>query len=311
MEILVTGGAGFVGANLCRALVGRGHRVRVLDDLSTGYRSNLVGVPVALKVGSMLDTAVLDRAAEGAGTIVHLAARGSVPRSIADPGRTNEVNVTGSVNVLQAARRHGAQVIVASSSSVYGANPELPKHEGLLPMPMSPYAASKLAVESYSLAFQEVYGLDGLVFRFFNIFGPMQSSRHDYAAVIPSFVAALHDGTALKVYGDGKQSRDFTSVASVTRVLVEAVERRVTHDRPVNLAFGTQTTLVDLIGVLEELTGVVAAVEWCPARVGDVRASRADGTTLRSLFPDVVPLSLRDGLQDTLAWFADTGGRQS
>ena len=310
MKVVVTGGAGFVGANLCRSLVRQGHDVVVIDDLSTGFRSNLTDLPVTLQVGSILDVATVERTVAGADSVVHLAARGSVPRSIAEPVATNQVNVTGTLNVLQAARSVGAHIIVASSSSVYGANTYSPKHEGLQTIPMSPYAASKLAAESYALAFQRVYGLDTLVFRFFNIYGPLQSARHDYAAVVPAFTSSLIDGVPLKVFGDGKQSRDFTSVQTVVGVLIESIRRRVTHDGPVNLAFGSQTTLVDLIGALEELTDATADIEWCSPRVGDIRASCADGTQLRSLFPGVQPQSLIDGLRETVAWFHETGGRQ-
>ncbi len=310
MKVLVTGGAGFVGGNLCRVLVEDGHDVRVLDDLSTGYRSNLEGVDARLEVGSILDVDLLAKHVSGVDSVVHLAARGSVPRSVADPVRTNEVNVTGTLNVLQAAREVDAHVIVASSSSVYGSNPTSPKREDLVPQPMSPYAVSKLATESYGLAFRQTYALDTLVFRFFNIFGPLQSARHPYAAVIPSFIAALLDGDHLSVYGDGQQSRDFTSVRSVTRILADAVRRRVTHDRPVNLAFGGSVTLLELIQHLERLTGRTAEVELLPPRVGDIRASQADNTVLRGLFPDARPEPLDDGLRAALSWFRETDAKQ-
>lgn len=306
----MTGGAGFVGANLCRELVLRGHDVVVLDDLSTGYRSNLHGVDVQLVVGSILDQQTLEDVCRGAEAVVHLAARGSVPRSVQDPAATNAVNVTGTLNVLQAARKSDAHVIVASSSSVYGSNMSMPKHEGLRPEPMSPYAVSKLGAESYALAFQKTYGLRTLTFRFFNIYGPLQSARHVYAAVIPSFVAALLEGSPLKIFGDGLQSRDFTAVGSVVRILCDAVERGVSHDQPVNLAFGTRTTLLELLTTLESLTGRAAAVEWCEPRPGDVRASQADNSLLRSLFPEARSDSLKEGLELTLDWFAQTDARQ-
>lgn len=311
MRVLVTGGAGFVGANLTRHLLTRGHEVTVLDDLSTGYRSNLNGVDATLHVGSILDTDVLDPLVAAADSVVHLAARGSVPRSLADPARTNLVNVTGTLNVLQAARARSTHVLVASSSSVYGANPALPKREDQVAMPVSPYAVSKLATESYTVAFARSYGLDTLPFRFFNIYGPLQSARHDYAAVIPCFFSALLDDAPLTVHGDGRQSRDFTSISSVVAVLTDAVERRVTHTGPVNLAFGTNTDLLTLIDQMQDLTGRTAKVEHTPTRTGDVRASLADNTVLRSLFPDAAPQPLGDGLAATLAWFRETDARQS
>lgn len=310
MRTLVTGGAGFVGANLTRHLIERGHDVVVIDDLSTGYRSNLEGVPATLHVGSILDLGLLKELAAEADSIVHLAARGSVPRSVADPARSNEVNVTGTLNVLQAARERNVHTIVASSSSVYGANLTLPKREDLLPQPMSPYAVSKLAAESYGVAFATTYDLPTLVFRFFNIYGPLQSARHAYAAVIPCFISALLDGQPLQVFGDGKQSRDFTSIASVVAILADAAERRVTYERPVNLAFGTSTTLLELIERLEDLTGVRAAVEHRAARVGDVRASQADNAVLRSLFPQASPQALDAGLAGTIDWFRETNAKQ-
>ncbi len=311
VKVLVTGGAGFVGANLCRTLLVEQHEVVVVDDLSTGYRSNLIGLDVDLRVGSILDPDLLGRALVDVESVVHLAARGSVPRSVADPIRTNEVNVTGTLRVLQAAREVQAHVVVASSSSVYGANLSTPKREDLTPQPLSPYAVSKLATESYGLAFKTTYNLDTLVFRFFNIFGPLQSARHPYAAVVPCFISALLDGEHLKVFGDGTQSRDFTSVRSVTTILADAVRRRVTHDRPVNLAFGGNVTLLELIGHLERLTGCAAVLDLFEARVGDVRASQADSTVLRSLFPDAQPETIDDGLQAALTWFGETDAKQS
>lgn len=283
----------------------------VIDDLSTGYRSNLDGLDVDLRVGSILDVDLLAQLVAGASSIVHLAARGSVPRSVADPVRTNNVNVVGTLNVLQAARRVDAHVIVASSSSVYGANLTTPKREDLTPQPISPYAVSKLAAESYGLAFQTTYNLDTLVFRFFNIYGPLQSARHPYAAVIPCFISALLDGEHLKVFGDGTQSRDFTSVRSVTTILADAVRRRVTHHRPVNLAFGGNVTLLELIAHLERLTERPAVLDLLEPRIGDVRASQADSTVLRSLFPDARAETLDDGLQAALTWFLETGAKQS
>lgn len=311
MKVLVTGGAGFVGANLCRTLLAEQHEVLVLDDLSTGYRSNLAGVDVELHEGSILDADLVAEVMVGVESVVHLAARGSVPRSVADPMRTNEVNVTGTLTVLQAAREIDAHVIVASSSSVYGANLATPKREDLTPQPMSPYAVSKLATESYGLAFKTTYNLDTLVFRFFNIFGPLQSARHPYAAVVPCFISALIDGENLSVFGDGKQSRDFTSVRSVTTILADAVRRRVTHDRPVNLAFGGNVTLLELISHLERLTGRTAVLDRLKPRVGDVWSSQADSTLLHSLFPGARAEALDDGLRAALTWFLDTNAKQS
>jgi len=303
MRIVVTGGAGFIGANLCRTLVAAGHHVVVLDDLSTGSLSNLVGIDVRVVEGSVLDDAALDDACAGADAIVHLAALGSVPRSVAAPLPTLAANATGTALVLEAARRHGGlHVVLAGSSSVYGANPTLPKHEGLLPQPMSPYAASKLATETYALAWGHSYGLPVLAFRFFNVFGPLQPADHIYAAVVPRFLAAALDGEPLTIYGDGLQSRDFTYVGTVAAIVQDAVERRVTCDGPVNLAFGSRVTLLDVVSHIESMLGTPLPVQHLPARVGDVRHSQAANERLLDLFPDAQPVSLDDGLRATLAW---------
>jgi UDP-glucose 4-epimerase len=313
MRVTITGGAGFIGANLA-AHLRRSHDpidVVVLDDLSTGRRENLEGIDVELIEGSILDAGALDRAFAGADAVVHLAARPSVPKSIADPVASHRANDVGTVEVLEAVRRAAApsgaapQVVVASSSSVYGSNPELPKHEGLVPRPVSPYAASKLAAESYALAWASSFGLDVLAVRFFNVFGPLQPAGHAYAAVVPAFVDAALDGRPLPVHGDGDQSRDFTYVGSVCRVLEEALRRRVRHDGPVNLAFGTRTTLLEVITAIEAELGHPVEREHQPTRPGDVPHSQADTTRLRSLFPDVEPVPFVDGLKATIGWFRD------
>ena len=237
-------------------------------------------------------------------SVVHLGAIGSVPRSIAEPLRSHAVNATGTLVLLEEARKAGvAHLVGASSSSVYGANPALPKGEREWVRPMSPYAVSKLATEQYMLAYQDSFGLETLAFRFFNVFGPRQAAGHAYAAVIPIFVDALLNGRPLPVNGDGLHSRDFTFVGTVCRVILDAVHRRVSHPEPVNLAFGTNTTLLELIDALADLTGVTPRVEHRPERLGDVRHSQADNAVLRSLFPDVRPVSLEQGLAETIAWF--------
>ena len=308
---MVTGGAGFIGANLCRTLTASGNDVVALDDLSTGTKDNLRGIDAELVEGTILDPTTLDAALHGADAVVHLAARPSVPRSIVDPMATHLANATGTLEVLEAARRAagsvpgndvGPHVIVASSSSVYGANPALPKHEDLATVPMSPYGASKLATEAYALAYQHSYGLPVLAFRFFNVFGPLQAADHAYAAVVPLFAAAALAGRPIVVEGDGHQSRDFTYVGTVAALITDAVARRVTHPEPVNLAFGTRTEILELARLLEELVGHPLEIEHTDARVGDVRHSQNDPTRLRELFPDIVPDDLRDSLRATLDW---------
>ena len=303
--VAVTGGAGFIGANLCRHLLateGIG-RVVALDDLSTGQESNLAGLDVELVSGSILDDADLDKAFGGASSVVHLAARPSVPRSIQDPVASHEVNATGTVRVLEALRRHDiGHVVVASSSSVYGANPALPKQEDLVAAPLSPYAASKLAAESYALAWSHVWEIDALAFRFFNVYGPLQAAGHAYAAVVPTFVDAALAGRPLPVHGDGRQTRDFTYVDSVCAVLCAAVVGRVGHPTPVNLAFGGRASLLEVIALLEEILGHPLERDHSNPRPGDVRDSQADQTLLRALFPHLEPVELAEGLRRTVAW---------
>lgn len=307
MDVAITGGAGFIGANLCRALraTGQVDRIVIVDDLSTGSLSNLDGVDdIEVIEGTILDPSVLDRALAGADAVVHLAARSSVPRSVAEPMAAHHANSTGTAEVLEAVRRAGGpQVVVASSSSVYGSNPALPKREDQLPMPISPYAASKLATESYTLAWASVYGLDVLAFRFFNVFGPLQPPRHTYAAVVPAFVAAATEGSPLPVHGDGRQTRDFTFVGSVCGVITTAVLDRVTSPGPVNLAFGSRVSLLELIADLEAVMGRSLAVEHGPPRSGDVRDTQADSSRLRELFPKAEPVPLSEGLGATVDWF--------
>ena len=309
MKILVTGGAGFIGANLCRELVTRlHHHVVVLDDLSTGRRANLDGVPVDLRVGTVLDRAAVAAACQGVDSIVHLAAVPSVPRSLVDPQRSHDVNATGTLRVLEAARSVGAHIVVASSSSVYGRNPLLPKSEDMACRPTSPYGVSKLAAEAYALAYRTCFGLDCAVYRFFNVFGPMQPPDHAYAAVVPVFIAAALRGEPLAIHGDGEQTRDFTFVDSVVDVLAGSVARRLTADDPVNLAFGTRTTLNELVGLLSTLLGRDLDAAHGPARVGDVRHSQASDVTLRGLFPALEPVPLAAGLLRTVKW-AQAGRR--
>ncbi|GAA2839304.1 NAD-dependent epimerase/dehydratase family protein [Kitasatospora sp. CM 4170] len=306
MRVVVTGGAGFIGANLVRALLARPEvdQVRVVDNFSTGSKANLAGVDAVLHEGSILDPALLDEAFTGADAVVHLAALPSVPRSVADPLASHHANATGTLEVLQAARRAGGlYVAAASSSSVYGANRELPKRETMRTAPMSPYAVSKLATEAYLAAYHHCYGLGVLPLRFFNVFGPLQPAGHAYAAVVPAFLDAALAGRPLTVHGDGGQSRDFTYVGTVTQVITEAVVRRVVHADPVNLAFGTRTSLLELVGELEQVLGRPVEVAHTEPRPGDVRDSQADNSRLRELFPDVRPVPLREGLERTAEWF--------
>lgn len=303
MKIAVTGGAGFVGANLSRRLLDKGAEVVVVDNLSSGFLSNLDSLDLEFVKGSILDDVPL-RAIAGADAVVHLAAVPSVPRSVKDPMTSHEANATGTLRVLDVARLTNAHVIVASSSSVYGANPALPKVETMRPMPISPYAVSKLATESYAISYQHCYGLPTLAFRFFNIFGPLQAPGHAYAAVVPAFTHAAVRGEPLQVHGDGGQTRDFTYVGTVVETLCDAIERRVTSVSPVNLAFGTRFSLLDVITQIEAELGRPVECTFAGVREGDVRDSQADSTMLRSMFPGIRPIGLAEGLSITLAWMA-------
>lgn len=304
MKILVTGGAGFIGSNLVKQLQKDGvSDVVVIDDFSTGFRENLQGLDVELFEGSILDRDLLGRAARNTDAIVHLAARPSVPRSIQDPLASHHANATGTLHVLEAARESGAHVTLASSSSVYGANPTLPKSEQLRTMPISPYAVSKLATESYALAYKAVYGLEVLPFRFFNVYGPGQAAGHAYAAVIPAFLDAALNDRALPIHGDGQQTRDFTFVGTVTETLSIAARERINPGDAVNLAFGTRSSLLDVVAIIEDVLGNRLEKDHLESRAGDVRDSQADNHALQSLFPTIKPIGLHEGITKTVDWF--------
>lgn len=305
MKIVITGGAGFIGSNLARTLMVRPEisQIRLIDNLSTGRKENIAGLDVPFFEDDIQDAALLKQAFQGADAIVHLAALPSVPRSVKDPLASHHANATGTLQVLEAARQTGnLHVIAASSSSVYGANPRLPKREDLTTAPMSPYAVTKLATEAYLGAYHYSFGLPVLPFRFFNVYGPGQRADHPYAAVIPKWISATLDGRPLTVHGNGMQTRDFTYVGTVCEVLADALLRRVVEPWPVNLAFGTRTSLLDLIPEIEAATKLRTQREHTADRVGDVPHSQADGTRLRALFPTITPMSLKEGISATTDW---------
>jgi len=302
MKVLITGGAGFIGSNLAHELVSRGHSVTVLDDLSTGDKDNLVDIPLQLIEGGLADATSLELGLKGADAVVHLAARGSVPRSLADPMATHQANVNATLALLEALRKEPKHMIFSSSSSVYGDNKTLPKNEDLWVSPVSPYGASKLASEAYVLAYQKSFQIPALAFRFFNVYGPRQKANHDYAAVVPKFIWNVLNDQPIVVNGDGTQTRDFTYVDTVVDILAQAVEKGTTSARPINLALGRQESLLTLISLIEEVTNTKVRVEFGPIRPGDVMHSQNDPTQLKKLFPKILEINLRDGVEKTTNW---------
>jgi UDP-glucose 4-epimerase len=275
---LVTGGAGFIGSHLVEALLNRGHTVRVLDNFSTGDPANLEGVRERARVldGDITDLPTVRAAMRGVEVVFHQAALASVPRSIADPLATHHACVTGTLHVLQGAKEAGARrVVYAASSSAYGASIRLPKREIDPTLPLSPYAVAKLAGEHYCAAFSGVYGLETVRLRYFNVFGPRQSPRSQYAAVIPKFIEAMANGRSPVIHGDGEQSRDFTFVADVVQANLLAAETPGVSGRVYNVACGRRTSLRQLVEQLNQLLGTDIKPAHTDARLGDVRHSEA------------------------------------
>lgn len=304
MDALVTGGAGFIGSHLVDALLARGDAVRVLDDLSTG-RSDNVDPRAELIGGSVTDADTVSAAVRGVEVVFHLGARGAVARSVADPAGSNHANVDGTLCVLNAAVAAGVRrVVFASSSSVYGGTEVVPTPESVPLRPRSPYAVSKLAAEWYTLVFGELYPLETVALRYFNVFGPRQRSDSTYAAVIPLFARALLDGARPTVNGDGTQSRDFTYVADVVAANVAAATApaEACSARAFNVAPGTSHTLLDLLAALGNLIGVVPDPVFVASRPGDVHRSQADASAAAAALGWRSTWSLEEGLRATLDW---------
>lgn len=300
MKVVVTGGAGFVGSNLTRNLISRGHEVIIVDDLSTGLVDN-VPTGVEFVKSSILDKDLIGKVISKSDVVVHLAARGSVPRSIKNPVATHEVNSTGTLNVLECARAVNAHFIFSSSSSVYGANTTLPKTEDMVLKPLTPYAASKMAGEALSQAYAHSYELPVTTFRFFNIYGPWQRPNHEYAAVIPKWIWQAINGQEIVVYGDGEQTRDFTSVSTVVEILVTTLENNFYHPQPINLAFGNRISLNEVLRNLKMYFPDIRIVHK-DARLGDVKDSQNQPDLLKSFFPRITPIEFRAGLAETIDW---------
>jgi UDP-glucose 4-epimerase len=305
-KVGVTGGAGFIGSNLTRRLISEGHDVVVFDDLSTGLISNVDQSNCTFVNASITDPKALQTALEDCQTIFHLAARGSVPRSIKNPVATHEVNATGTLNVLEVARSSGAHVIFSSSSSVYGRNIQLPKDESMWLGPMTPYAASKLAAEGYVQAYGSAYKVPTTLLRFFNVFGPRQRPDHEYAAVLPKWIWLAMQGKAIDVYGDGSASRDFTYVDTVLDIAMTAMNEKVLTEGAMNLAYGNRIFLSDTIEFLRKHFPDLQ-VNFVAERLGDVKESQNAPELLKKLFPKVLPKEFETALSETVDWLKEFG----
>ena len=318
MRYLVTGGAGFVGSHIVDALVDQGHNVVVLDNLSSGHKENLSGAlnQIDFVEGDIRDAETCLKAAEGCDGIFHEAALVSVPDSINRPRDNHDINITGTLNVLEAARVNGVKrVVFASSAAVYGDNPELPKREEMLPEPKSPYAMAKLAGEHYLKVYAECFGLETVALRYFNVFGPRQDPSSMYSGVISIFSERIKNGLPITIYGDGQQTRDFVNVSDVVQANLLAMGCQKSDDRGqtsasspmlhapcaqrfvvLNVATARQTSLLELLKTLEALTGNKATVSFSAARSGDIQHSLADISKVRKIFGYEPKVSLSEGL---------------
>jgi len=305
MKYIVTGGAGFIGSHIVEELAQQ-HEVVIFDNLFSGKMENiqpfLKKKNVTFVEGSITDLSLLKKIFEGADGIFHEGAIASVPRSIANPLATNEANVTGTLNVLIAARDCGVRkVLFASSSSVYGNTPTLPKREDMTPNPLSPYAVSKLTGEHYLKVFSEVYGLNALSLRYFNVFGPRQDPKSEYAAVIPRFITKILRHESPTIYGDGGQTRDFTYVKDVVQANIRAMESDA--QGVFNVAYCKRIDLNELASLIMEITGIIVPLVYEPPRTGDVRDSLADIRRAQEAFGYAPEYTVKTGLKETMRWY--------
>ena len=309
--VLVTGGAGFIGSHLAQRLAEKGRSVRILDDLSTGRHESIEMLQrlyperIDFLQGDIRDPRTVEETLRGVEEVLHQAALASVERSIRDPWTSHSVNVDGTLRLLDACRRHPVRRFVfAGSSSIYGDQPELPKHEGMAPAPRSPYAMSKRIAEDYARLYAELYGLPTLTLRYFNVFGPRQDPNSPYAAVIPRFLRAILEGQPPTIFGDGRQTRDFTFIENVIDANLAALDCDAPRGQAVNIACGVQTSLLDLLEMICSIAaGRRAEPQFLPARDGDVRDSVADISRARELLGYVPRIPLQEGLKRTFAAF--------
>src|SRR5712691_3091137 len=300
-KVLVTGGAGFIGSNLVRALVERGDDVRVLDNFSTGNRANLEGLDVEVVEGELRSYERVHNAIRGTDLVFHLGALGSVPRSVQDPLTSSAVNIEGTLNVLLAARDEDVRrVVFSSSSSIYGSGGELPRTESMLPDPISPYGVAKLAAERYCVSFGRVYeSFEAVVLRYFNVFGPRQSPLSQYAAVVPLFITAIARGEPVTIFGDGEQSRDFTYVSNVVDATLRAADAPGANGRIFNVAAGSPATVNQLADLVGSIVGKTPEKRYAPPRPGDIRDSWADVRAAREVLGFQPSVALDEGLRRT------------
>ncbi len=305
---LVTGGAGFIGSHLAEELLRRGERVRIVDSLVTGKRENLAHLGKAEFVqGDLADVDVARRAVEGVDYVLHQAAIPSVPRSVEDPITSNRANIDASLNVLVAARDAGVRrVVYAGSSSAYGNSATLPKVETMPTAPLSPYALQKLVAEQYCQMFTQLYGLETVTIRYFNVFGPRQDPSSPYSGVISLFISALVEGRAPRIYGDGGQTRDFTYVANVVDGVLRACQAPEASGEVINVATAGRISLNELFRTLKDLTGATVEPTYAETRAGDVRDSQADIGKARRLLGYEPLVGLADGLRKTVEWYRST-----
>jgi UDP-N-acetylglucosamine/UDP-N-acetyl-alpha-D-glucosaminouronate 4-epimerase len=302
LKALVTGGAGFIGSNLALALLARGHEVRLLDNFSTGHRSNLEPLDAELVEGDLRSYERVAAAVSGVEVVFHQGALPSVPRSIQDPLTSNAVNVEGTLNVLLAARDAGVRrVVFASSSSVYGDAHGMPRRESQPLAPLAPYAVSKLAAEQYCVVANRVFGVETVALRYFNVFGERQDPLSGYAAVIPKFIRMMLDGRPPTIFGDGETSRDFTHIENVVEANLAAAVEPAAAGRVMNIAVGSSHTLNELVGMLQRLLGSDLEPEYGPPRPGDVSESLADVSLARELIGYEPSVELEEGLERTIA----------
>lgn len=302
-KYLITGGAGFIGSHIAQALLDAGHCVKVLDDLVFGKKENLAGMDLEFLEGSILDESLLKRAMQGVDGVFHEAALPSVPRSVKDPLSSHEVNSTGILRVLMAARDADAKLVFAASSSAYGDAETLPKHEDMPVQPLSPYAVAKVYGEQLCSVFGRVYGMETVVLRYFNVFGPRQREDSPYSGVIAKFCAAALNGDSVFIDGDGLQSRDFTYVSDVARGNLLAMETSLPPGTLMNLAGGGRFSLLDLLDALENILGTPIARSHGPDRAGDVKHSQASVERARELIGFETEVGFQEGLQQTLDWY--------